>query len=86
MFSKKNKTKQLDDTELLRLCPYCPKCDSDVIRDESELMEMNFCPDCGTKLIQPSYCIWCNNPVNGSAKYCTGCGELMLRKEYHHGK
>lgn len=75
----KKKTQQPDSTELLKFNPYCPNCDSDIGADETGQMQLLFCPDCSTKLIQPSRCVWCNNPVNASAKYCTGCGMMIKR-------
>jgi len=74
-------TKQTEDKELLEYARYCPECKQDLIPDSTGTLKVNFCPDCGTKLIQPSRCLWCRSPVNASAIYCTGCGELILRKE-----
>lgn len=79
MFLKKNKTKQTEDTELLGFTSYCHECDADIIPDGTGKTEVKFCPDCGTKLVQPSRCVWCNNPVNASAKFCTGCGMMIKR-------
>ena len=81
MPKKKQDTKQTkEDTELLAMARYCPSCDADVVPDDSGKIRVNFCPDCGTELWQPTRCMWCNNPINASAPYCTGCG-MMIKKE-----
>ena len=59
---------------LSRMDAYCPKCEFDVIMDDEHVMNISFCPDCGTKLKQPRLCIWCKNPVNATANFCAGCG------------
>lgn len=79
--AKRKQTTKKTDKELLGMLKFCPKCDDNIIPDDTEKIKSNFCPDCGTKLIQPSRCIWCGTPVHASTTYCPACGELILRKE-----
>jgi predicted RNA-binding Zn-ribbon protein involved in translation (DUF1610 family) len=57
----------------------CVDCDTDIYRDEDGVMKVLYCPLCGDKLLQPSLCKICGNPVNADAVYCTGCGVEIVR-------
>jgi len=74
LFKKKTETK---DTELLAYDPYCPECNSDIGADTNGMIK--FCPECGAELKQPFRCAICNTPINATAKYCTGCGNIALK-------
>jgi predicted amidophosphoribosyltransferase len=64
---------------LRELNPQCTECNCGVCVDEEGVIKTIYCPDCGTKLVQPSLCKICGNPVNAGSKYCTGCGIEMVR-------
>jgi predicted RNA-binding Zn-ribbon protein involved in translation (DUF1610 family) len=84
MFSINKQSKQVaqtEDKELLQMSRYCPNCNADITSDETGQIKVNYCPDCGTELWQPIRCVWCNNPVDASTVYCTGCGMAIVRKE-----
>jgi len=60
---------------------YCSGCDCPVCGDEKGVVKVIYCPDCGIKLVQPSLCKICGNPVNATSGYCSGCGTGMVRDE-----
>jgi hypothetical protein len=75
---KKTKEQKAKDL-LVELDAYCTECDATVGASENGAMLVDRCPGCGSKLIKPSLCIWCGNPVNATALYCTGCGIGIVR-------
>lgn len=55
--------------------PYCESCDAfREVRSAVEERRMNFCPDCGRKLIKAFRCPVCKVQTSGSWKYCVNCG------------
>lgn len=72
--------KKLEDL-LKELNPYCRKCDCDFYSSGDDPMIVRYCPNCGSSLVQPSLCLFCENPMNADAKYCTVCGVTAFRKD-----
>lgn len=61
--------------------PYCPNCDVWRNRDDKFIGSVNYCPDCGTKLIPQSKCPICNMINDGQWTYCASCGVKIIRQE-----
>ncbi len=67
---------------LQQLDSYCQECDADVRASSSEAMIVSFCPECGSRLLKPKICIICGNPINATARFCTGCGvKIVIDKQ-----
>ena len=58
---------------------YCPECEEQIYADETRVVKVLFCPDCGKRLLEPHLCVVCGNPVNAMAAFCTGCGCWVVR-------
>jgi hypothetical protein len=51
------------------LCPYCQQEHTDTAQ---------FCPTTGKTLGPPVLCTTCGQPARPGARYCAGCGQLLV--------
>ena len=46
---------------------YCEKCNEKIEEN------IDFCPDCGGRILKKKYCVWCKELINNEASVCPHC-------------